>query len=428
MAKQQQQPGGSAAGGVVPSNPAPTPSVGYEITFKHVLNSDQQVGTYSLSVECSAFKDGKAVSNQIVIVKEGISEKYSAPTDINGIMVYNANGILGKAEDKILRFCLAGLPFEKTFLVSIPERNQTSTADNDPESLLLYPSDDGAGRFSVLVRVLKTKGVGLKTTVNILYRGSKHPVQTDDSGDGVFVLPDILNPGESFPLLATVDGIKDEARIKISRPRNIVRPARFSRAWFEINNGRAFVLSVFTVMLWLFCFSIGPGELILNKMTFRNESSGLSSQEEIYNRSVSQYNKVANPNDLDKAGFAAQKHEDTKWQHKYLLLALFATFFTIIYAILSQREEIAEGIKEGAERIFSQSSVKASDPTYEKLAKWAGIYSIVRNPKVEVAMSSSSGATAASSGGQHSLATFFSMDLLSDFIMEVLPAILKRIF
>jgi len=408
------------------STAATAPAVGHQILFKHVLDSDQTAGTYSLSVECSVFENGKAKANQNVIVKEGISEKYSAPTDINGIMLYHESGTLGKAKTKILRFCLAGLPAEQTFSIDLPEKSTAENSDNDPESLSLNLSDDGAGHSLVLIRALKTKGAGLKTTVNIVYRGVKYQVETDSGGSGIFGVPDILDPGESFPLVATVPGIEDDAVINISRPRDIVRPARFSRAWFEINNGRAFLMFLGTVALWLYCLSIGPGEMFLNKMTFRNEASGLSSQEEIYNRSVSDYNAVANPHHPNQGVFPAQQHESSTWQHKWLLLTLFVTFFTIFYAIFSQREEIVEGIRGGLRNIFRKSSAKASDPKYEILAKWVGMYSAARKPRVTIGTSGSAGA--ATSGGHPSLLTLFSFDLLADFLVEILPSITRKIF
>jgi len=157
---------------------------------------------------------------------------------------------------------------------SAPEPKPEPKVDNDPDALTLNVSDDGEGNFSVLIRVLNAAGRGLKTVVNILYRGHMYSFGTNDEGNAVFKVPDRVKPGESFKLQVGVSGIRETASVNISRRRKIHRRKRFSSGWWKSNNGRAFIFSIATAVLWIFCLIIGPGEPVLNKMTFRNESSG----------------------------------------------------------------------------------------------------------------------------------------------------------
>ena len=405
-----------------PKNAAPKPPE-IKIKITHDLKVDASNNTFSLPMECSVFLDNQAVSGQQVIVKEGVNVKYTGTTDVNGTFVVLLNGKLIKTEQtRNFRFCLAGLSDEAGVVVSIPAKTSKPAEDKDPESLILDSCHDGVGNFVVRVRVLKAKGVGLNTTVNIFYRNVLHQIPTDDSGEAIFNVPGVILEGESFSLIATVSGIHDSAKLKLSRTKNLVKHPMFSHDWWRSNNGRGFALLVLTAVFWFICLKIGGGEPAVNNMTFRHETSGLSTQEEMYNRTIIE----AYPED-HKEIFEAQKH-DSQWQHYFWQFTLLLTLFTSIYAPLSLREEIAAGFKEGVEKLFHKSSAKADDPAYEKLAKMAGIHSAAHRPKVITATTTNAMEAPVEVKGHPTLGTLFSMDLLSDFLVEVLPSILKKVF
>jgi hypothetical protein len=110
---------------------------------------------------------------------------------------------------------------------------------------------------------------------------------------------------------------------------------------------------------------------------------------------------------------------------------LIITILVLIYAIFSLREEIAEGVEDGFERLFDKSYSKAGDPFFERVAKFVGSYKVARrNPPTvtQPTTTAPSSTPSASDSGHPSLATLFKLDLLSDIVVSVVPAIFRRIF
>lgn len=410
------------------SNPSPNPSVApvtvsnIELRLTPDLTIDDASNQYTLLVECAVYSGGKAVSSQRIQVKNIVSVEKDVNTDANGIALVSLSGTLSKTETKkVYRFCLVGSSKEEQLAITIPAMadSKAEISDDDPVSLILSRYHDGNGNFSVHARVLKAHGIGFKTKVNIWYRGQNQDIDTDQAGNAIYIVPGTLAPGESFSLSASVSGIHNSAKLKISRPKDPPHSVTsFTKDWYlGTNNGRAFVLICATIWLWFICFLVGPGEPLINDMTFRNDSSGLSKQEQIYNDIVSK---------VDHNQMIAKKSHDSEWQHWFWKAAILLSIFTLIYAPLSLREEITEGIREGFENLMDRGDAQSGDPKFEKFVKWAGTYSVARRKaKVKVTEEKDSKV----SDNEHpGLGTLFSLDLLSDALVEIVPAIIKKVF
>jgi len=114
---------------------------------------------------------------------------------------------------------------------------------------------------------------------------------------------------------------------------------------------------------------------------------------------------------------------------KKLFVSIFSVV-SVIYSALSLREEIAEGIREGIAASFHATAARADDPRYEKIAKLAGIYGAAHKSRkiTTVNTEGNNSQNLKENDGHHNLATFFSIGLLSDFIVEIIPAIFRRMF
>jgi hypothetical protein len=398
-----------------------------KIEIKPKLDLRVEDNNFELFVECAVYLDGKGLSKQVVLVKEKLAIRGNGTTDSHGVCVISITGSLTKSESiRIFRVCLAGLPHEEELSVTLPAATEPSANDNEAESLILSRYHDGNGNYKVHVRVLKPRGVGLQTKVNIWCNGQNVDLDTDEQGNAVYNVPDVIEPGESCLLTATVSGIHNAAKLNITRakePRHTI-PAWTKRWYLHTNNGRAFLMICFVALLWLACFMVGPGESLINKMTFRNESTGLSTQEELYNSIVK---------DIDPSQKIVKQEHGSLWQHDLWKLAVILTLITIFYGIFSLREEITEGVRSWVEKLMDKDDAQSGDPRFEKLLEWAGVYSVARRKaKVEVinpdAPTQASKSRSHSGGGHPSLGTLFSFDLISDTLVAAFPAIMKKIF
>lgn len=401
-------------------NQSPAPkSPGFLLQVAQAIVPNQTAGTYRVTIKVTVFSGNVAAVGQTVTIEEGVSVLFSGTTNNFGQIIFEETGALKDEEQtRTFEIKLPGHKVDESREIIIPAKVKIAVPDNDPEKLVLSRFHDGNGNFRVHIRVLKHRGVAVQTMVSIWYRGTYYQVPTGASGEAVFDVPGTLQCGDSFQLSATVSGITDAAKLKISRPRLAIQTVpSFTRDWWiGTNNGRAFLMLCFSAFLWLFCLMIGTGEPIINDMTFRSEETGFSAQEELYNRIVAP---------VDPSYQIAAKEHDGEWKHFFWKLAFLITVISLIYAPLSLREEIAEGVREGAEKMLDRSDAQAGDPTFEKLIKWAGVYSVARREQQE--KTAPTGKTAPD-GGHPSFGTLFSSDLLSEIVVKVVPAVFKRVF
>jgi len=391
---------------------------------------DAKANECLLTIESTLFEDDVVFPLQSVILKRGVTELDRGITDVHGQLTFAQVEKLTATEKVVTyRCCLENSPEEEEFSVTIPAETPEKKVDNEAEAIVLRRYHDGRGNFSVLVRVLKNQGVGLgNTPVSIWYLGVQHRLNTNKNGEAVFKVPGVVRPGVCNQLVATVSGVAEEATIDIKR-RSLCRKVKaFTRRWWlRTNNGRAFILCSLVVLAWIITFIIGTGEPKINPRMFNNGDTGLSKSEQFYNKSAAM---------VDEA-YVIKPDEPKTWSTgriAYWGWLLIISISVLIYAVLSLREEIAAGIEDGFEKLFDKSYSKAGDPTFEKLARLVGSYRVARRPPTTVEITNSATGeppvigTEPEAGGHPTLGTLFKLDLLSDTLVSVIPAILKRIF
>lgn len=372
---------------------------------------------FLIPVEIRLVKGNNALPNQAIRVKRGIISLTTIITDLNGECAYNHTENLDQIGKSIsLRFLTSGTDAAETAITFTLPTEATKT--DDPEKITISRHHDGNGKFTLFIRVLKTGGIGIKAPVVIEAEGVQKTILTDDQGNAKFDFGNkirILNPGEVVEVRAKVSGIEDPAVIKLRR-RQIPtpKPATFSRPWwFGTNNGRSVIFLGAMVVLWFLCIVIGYGDSLIGEPT-----RTLSEQQIFYNQTA----KLANPNFVitPEEGIFRIFLDDTK---KYMhLLTMLWSIFAIIYVPLSLREEIFEGLQEGFEKIVDRSYVQAEDPFIQRLMAWSGARGVATRKGGIIVKEGEKGEKVV----RPTFWEYFRSDLLSDFIIEILPGIFRK--
>lgn len=397
---------------------------------------DSSANTAEIVFSCLVSEDTAICPNQKIALMKGAISVEEKMTDGNGRTTFVVVEPLAKTEKTVLyRVVLPGLTDEVEANAVIPAK-ESKKVDNDPEDLILSRYHDGCGKFVAAIRVLKAEGKGIKIPGKIFYKGRYHKFTTDDAGEHLFKVPGVIDEGNDFPLSATVSGIHDEARIKIKR--RIKKPSFLEKKNWLIttNNGRGFLLLGVMLIIWLFIFTralvisplISP-DLFRDHETGEGHHFGLSSAEVLFNKSANQVSKTL-------AIKPADMHSHIPSSLMFWLILY--SIFSIIYAIASWREEVIDGIEDGIELIIDRDHGRASDPALEKWTKYFGISHKVKRAPVTVysapdpanpaPTTAPATQSAQDSGGHPSLGTLFELDLLSDTLVTIIPAILKKIF
>lgn len=383
------------------------------------LAVDLSAGSYSVAFQAVVLEEGKPWVGDVSL-KEGVSQLSQGTTDSNGQITFPVVGTLSQLEKNVTyRISLIGSSENVEQNLTVPAAEPKKKIDNDPEVLILRSYHDGCGKFKVAIRILKAHGYGVKTRAKVWYLGKQYIVDTDADGNAVFHVPGVVAPGTSEHLHVSVSGIEDESSVDIKRRKTIVRVQAFSRDWWlGTNNGRAFILLLAITLVWIITLISGSNDPIINHKMF-NDDTGLSKAEQLYNESVGMVDNTFM--------IPADKTAWSDGSLVYLGWLVIVTIFILIYAVLSLREEIAAGIEEGVEKLFNKSYAKSGDPVFERLIKFVGSYYVAR--KKPVAAIQDSGADDSKPTVTHPpLATLFKLDLLSDALVAIVPAIMKKIF
>jgi hypothetical protein len=302
--------------------------------------------------------------------------------------------------------------------------------NNDPEDLILSRYHDGCGHFVITVRVLKAEGYGINIPGKIFYRGEYYDFTTDGAGEYLFNVPNFICEGDDFPLSATVSGIANEATVRIKR--RVEKPSYREKSWWLIttNNGRGFILLGIMLIIWLSIITRALNNApLISANLFRNQETGLSVDEELFNKSAS---KVDNTLVIERQNFSNPISSST------IFWLIIYSLFSIIYAIASWREEVMNGIEDAIELILDRNHGRAEDPALERWMKHFGISHRVKkapvtilsapDPASPVVPQQIQGQKPADVGGHPSIATLFQLDLLSDVLVTIVPSVLKKIF
>lgn len=412
-----------------PNNNNRPPVQKLELKINHEIFPDGSNNTVDIAIELYAFFGGHPLTGCQVYLKEGVTELSAAQTTATGkaVLITTVN-MTDKDDIHNYRICLDGYSEEGSLTIRIPAlvKVDQPKVDNDPELLILRSHHDGYGNFTVMVRVLKDRGYGLSLPVTIWYQGQAYNLITDNQGESVFAVPEILCPGDSREIVATVSGIEEASRLTLHFRQRMVQPyEKYSSAWFfRTNNGRAMILAcAFLMSLILALTFSGLNSSLLNKQTFRDDS-GLSKQENIYNRTIGLMAPKAEIKPVAKI-------TDSNLAPGFWKLTLILFFILAVYGPLAWREEIKEAIVETAESIFDRTTTKSNDPNWEHLAKFLGNFHVARRQTITVsdsADSTGSNSPADREHGHHSWVNFFTASMITEVVFELLPKIFRKIF
>ncbi|MDP3837264.1 MAG: hypothetical protein Q8Q67_04145 [bacterium] len=379
-----------------------------------------------ITLRLRAGKDGIPQALEFLIFRNGV-QIVSSTTGTDGFYNYTETNA-PTASPQIFTFeaYLKDSVVKATSRIDIPAITAANTATaNDPEKCILIRRHDGFGNFRSFIRVLKSRGYGVETDVDIIYQNNRHTVRTDARGIATWDVPGVINPGDDETVVAIVNGIEDHAKLRIRRRILVPRPPRFSRAYFGTNNGRAFILLSLAALFMIWAFIIGIGQPLIHETMFRDKETGLSKQEQLHNRILADAygQSIAEPPNSDIEIALIKGSESPGHWHHWIWKIAFALFFiSISYGIFSQREEIAEEVSIAIERIIDRDYVQSGDPWFERMVAFTGAYSVARNP----AIISADGSAAPTK--KRSIWSEFPVHLASDAITEILPAIFRAIF
>lgn len=404
---------GPGSGSRTPRPPAPP---------KYRLELNPRITNSRVELRIRTIKDSAPEALNIIIFKDGI-QVAALCTGGDGFYNFSDDYTVTDKEQKIAFEVVFRDFAEKAFVeIVIPAATAAAKKDDDPQKIVLIRTHDGAGNFGVFIRVTKVKGYGIATNVTILFRGVIETGTTDADGIAFFDVPGIIAPGENWPLVATVSGIDNIAKVKIKRlqPR-IGGPARFKAGWFfGTNNGRAFILMCLVVLFWLSAFIIGIGQPLIHGKMFRDKD-GLSKQEQTYQRVMKQAYSVS-----EGAPKVAPTESRGHWHHWIWKIAVVLTLIFVIYGPLSLREEIAEEISIAVERLKDRDYAQAGDPWFERLVAWTGAYAVAKAPAATI--TTTTPGDAAPVAHKETMWSSFPVHLASDAITELIPAMFRAIF
>jgi len=413
--------------------PAKTPPTKKDLQVRIISqNVNSATNTYHFSFEVTALEEGKPFIGQDVSMIAGALPRQTVRSDNRGMSPFLLDVPQTKTEQTVVcSFSLDQFGYEEKITGIIPAIEKKK--EPDAEHLILMVHNAGAGNFQVKTRILGEKGIGMANKAfAIFFNGRNYTRRTNQQGEYLFDVPAIIPEGGEEKLIATVSGIEQEAHVHLKRRRCINKPAPFTRPWYlGVNNGRAFLLVCLTVFVWFFAILIGPGKALINPSVFRTKQDGvyLSAVEREYNKTMLR---------MKDNSFLIKTEKPSSGHHVIWKIAILLTLISLVYAPLSAREEIAEAYEETIEKLFSREYAKAGDPAFERLARLVGTYSVIRKKQRGPTVLSGADITDQSNqdGSSHnklnetvdikghpSLATLFSLDLMSDALVAIVPAI-----
>ncbi len=374
---------------------------------------------FKLKLEARVTKGTKVLSGVELRLREGINTLENKITNTNGEADFEITKPLSFAGKEVtLRMVMNGLEVaEDEFKVTFPTVEKVEK--DDPQVITMRSHHDGNGVFTLFIRVYKEGGVGISVPVVLEYNSSKTSVKTDSNGTKKWQMLRTLAPGETLDVVASVSGIADSVKLCLRRRNDpALAPNLWTRAWFKAHNNQiAACLLIIMALFWITCPLIGFGNSV-----FMERKEGLSQQQTLYNQIVIKADKISA--DSNKA--IADKGN---WQKNVWIFTIILTIFTAIYAPLSLREEVAEGLREGLHRIATKNSDKAGDPLYERLASFAGTYAASKQHGVLLSANNSEGGEVPLNHSQHTpFHKLLASDIISDTLVEVIPSIISSVF
>jgi len=372
-------------------------------------------------------KNGSPAALETIIHRDRKEVSRNTSAD-DGFLEYKTSySLSGKKQTTEFEVFLKESTEKASATIDLPEKSVSKTDksdSDDPQKVILVRLHDGEGNFRVFVRVLKAKGYGLSTTVDLLTRTEKYTVKTNSRGVAVWNFPGIVAPGDDQEIKVVVNGIENHAKLRIRRLRShIDRPEAFSaRWWLGTNNGRAFILMCLAGIFWIAAFIIGIGQPLIHPNLFRGED-GLSKQEVLYNQVMAQGGETFVTQPVKSPGH---------WHHGVWIIATILTVCFLVYGPLSLREEISEEVSLAVEGMLDNDYAQSGDPWFERLVAWTGSYAVARNatPKISVAAvdSDAEGNASGSPEQKENVWDELPVHLVSSALLKIVPAIFRAMF
>ncbi len=361
---------------------------------------------YSVPVEITIHPIDSFFSK--IEIKDGVEVIAVANTDNEGKAVFNLKGDLSEEEiTKTFRVRLIGVIKEGSITISLPAKKNNVDLNN-PETLTAYRYHDKHGNFRVLVRVLGEKGLGNKFSFSTWFKGERKNYTTDKHGFRDFSLPHIQR-GENEKIIISADGIEENASLRVDYPEEAINFKDRDNWLITTNNGRAIIALAVVAIFWLVLF-FSINVPLISPHIF-NAHPSLTPSEAFY-------------------GAAPTTTLSNHFVDNIIIVGILFSIFSIIYFILSWREEVMAGIEEGIEAIINKDSNRVSDPRLERWMNHFGMISRARTSTINVhnVGAGEEGKEKDKKSGHPSLGTLFQLDLISDALVEILPRILKKIF
>jgi hypothetical protein len=388
-----------------------------------VGETKQNAREFSTSILIISTKAGSAFKAKFRVQRgKDVAGAESFTTDDDGMYIFISVEPLNNAGKTIsLKFLLIGTDAETSAEIKLPVIEAATTGlKDDPEELEITPHHDGGGKFMLFCRVVTTGGVGIKTNVHIIAGREEEDVPTSDNGHGQYVLTQTLVPGEKVKVKATVSGIPGAANTVLRRSkdpepeRELATKMDKVKCLFGTNNRRAMIFIVVAMLLWTICYNIGLGDPIFNPPTTK-----LSESQVIFN-------ELASKIDPSEVILEPTVKSQGDWPRKVWFFSIIWTIFTLIYAPLSLRDEVAEGLKEGFEKLMDNRPAVARDPMFDRIIAWSGARGIARKSKAKV-----EGKDKDDKKDKKDFWTLFQSDMLSEIVMfsfEMIPSVLGKMF
>jgi len=394
------------------------------------ISADTVAGTYAADFLVTVFEDGRPMANQPVSLLEGVAQINTGNTDTYGRIMFPVTGNLQNLGRTIpYRICLVNFTDNVEQNLTVPALDPKQPVDNDPVTMILHRHHDGCGNFSIIVRVLKEHGYGIKTRVTFEYLGNLYRVATNRVGEAIFRVPGTVLPGEHNKLRAWVDGIEEERSFDIKVRETLVQVPAFSNAWWlGTNNGRAFILMLALFVAWFICLRIGVGDSIFSHNLLANKETGLSSVEQYENH----YLAMADSTKMYKPDMDAQA---SVGRIAYWGWMIVISILVAIYSLFAWREEVGAWLEGVIEKLFDRDHSEANDPRLEQLGKILGSHHVIRKAPKVILQTVNPAAPGVDPNADiqpgdtiHRPSTMFKMDLISDSVVAIMGAILKRFF
>jgi len=285
----------------------------------------------------------------------------------------------------------------------------------DPVELQLFKSQLRNGKFSLFARVLNIADKGLKKlSIVFTIEGKKITAITNDQGDASFPSP-LTAPadGKELKVSAHISGIRNFSVMHIIKRVNKT-PAQVAKDL--ANNQRARIFFFVAVGLWLICLLValifGPGNPLVDF-----SQTKLTDQQVFFN------NLPGISGTSQEIKLSSADQDLGSWQKPFFLVVIFWTIFTIFYGILAFREEVVEECRSGIGKLVDKyyNTSSAKDPLLERLLAFSGHLTSARRS------TTTTGTTEPTTVARPSFWQLFRSDLLSDFLVEVVPGIFRAL-